>query len=478
VTTIIPSKRTTQMLSGLTCLATCLALGTAICSAQIGRAPTPIRPKSAPYSFPLTATTQRVPGPAGKPITVVNFGVVPLGLVSVQTVSVNVAAANPIVNIDIKDNNGADPSPLFKSEKNTSDDPCSAKAPAESNPAGTCTIAVGFSPADDHASVTATLTIEFLNGVPETFNLNGTGGSSACIPPKHTFLPLNVGFKEAELYPILPKSTPDKLAQAIYKDFGDPIRKTVVNCFYSTNGLFSYFNQFQSIYSAASGSTTLNAQLGSLNFTNGMQVTVGTNPQVGPTTSTSTTTSSSALAASVPTLSATAAAQAAQNVLSGGTIFGYDLFPLLYHQSNGLVTLSAVGREGVDIQKFNNMSITATNPSSHTFVGLQGYLQYNSSNNAANSTDPAGSIFVGGSYGYSLMNHSYSVENGFGGRVNSQIAQLSAGILINGVVRLAAYRGFGPSQRYIDSTTMAQKTVNNFQTWSVAIAYQSSGKSK
>jgi hypothetical protein len=95
-------------------------------------------------------------------------------------------------------------------------------------------------------------------------------------------------------------------------------------------------------------------------------------------------------------------------------------------------------------------------------VGLEGYFQLTSSNNAANSTDPAGSIFLGGSYGYSLMNHSYSVQNGFGGRVNSQIAQVSAGILLKGVARIAVYRGFGPSQQYIDSTSMVQKTANNF----------------
>jgi hypothetical protein len=62
--------------------------------------------------------------------------------------------------------------------------------------------------------------------------------------------------------------------------------------------------------------------------------------------------------------------------------------------------------------------------------------------------------------------------------VNNQIAQVSAGILINGVVKIAASRAFGPSQTYIDSTSMAQKTINNFQTWSIAIAYQSSGAGK
>jgi hypothetical protein len=40
------------------------------------------------------------------------------------------------------------------------------------------------------------------------------------------------------------------------------------------------------------------------------------------------------------------------------------------------------------------------------------------------------------------------------------------------------YRGFGPSQRYSSSSTMATTTVNDFNKWSVAIAYQSSGSGK
>jgi hypothetical protein len=76
------------------------------------------------------------------------------------------------------------------------------------------------------------------------------------------------------------------------------------------------------------------------------------------------------------------------------------------------------------------------------------------------------------------MNHSYSVQNGFGGRVNTQLAQVSAGVLLNGVVKIAVSRGFGPSQVFTDSTSMAQRKVNNFQSWSVAIAYQSSSNGK
>ena len=448
----------------LALLAACFAFTIVTCGAQTGRVPTPMRSRvtTAPPS------PQSVALPAGG--TKVDFGSVALGAVALFKFTITIPAGSTVKSVDIKDpNSGADPSPEYKYEYGNA-----TGAPCDPSTVATCTILlVGFMPSDDHTIVDATVTVTFADATTQTATLTGRGAAAGCLTPKYDWLPLNRGLRPGDRFPQPPTGISISLANLLYKDFGDPLKKLVINCFYQTNGLASYLNQFQSIYNAASGATTVNAALGSLNFVNGMQVTVGTNPQVGPSGSTS-----GSPVSGVPTLAATAAAQAAQNVLSNGTIYGSDLFPLYFHQSNGLATLTAEVKEGVDLQKFNNTSITATNPSTHTFVGLEGYLQYNSSNNAPNSTAPAGSIFLGGKYGYSLMNHSYSIQNGFGGRVNSQIGQVSAGILINGVVKIAAYRGFGPSQSYIDSTSMVRTTVNNFKTWSIAIAYQKAGAAK
>jgi hypothetical protein len=488
-----------QKLIRIVGLAVLLAFTTIVSTAQIGRVPHPARQAAAPPSYQAkvppspdhAAEVQKAYAlqasfdgskPAGScDGATIEFGSVAQGIIGLRTCTISVAVKNPIVNIDIKDSNGADPSPLFKSEKRKEDAPCSSAAPAKNDPNGDCTLLIGFSPTEK-SDVTGTMTVQFLDGTSKTSTFKATGMATAsCLAPTHAWLPLNNGFDQGDLYPLLMPNISDNLAQtvvAIYKDFGDPIRTSVINCFYSTDGLSSYFNQLQSIYNSASGSTTVNAQIGSLNFLNGMQVTVGTNPQIAPSNTTSTTPTTGAIVGGVPTLSSTAASQAAQNVLYGGTLFGSGIFPLLLKQSSGLIYLAAQAKEGVDIQKFNNNSITLSNPSTHTFVGFQGYLQYSSSNTAANSNDPAGTVFLSAMYGYSLMNHSYSVQNGFGGRVNSQIAQVGAGILINGVARIVVYRGFGPSQRYTDSTTMATTSVNDFNKWSVGIAYQSSGSGK
>jgi hypothetical protein len=495
MTTFVTQTRKAQKLNTIVGVALCLVCITAVSQAQIGRVPHPGRQTAASASAPVAsmekspedkklyaAALEKFSGakpPNSCNSETIDFGSVPQGTISLRICTITVTGGNPIVSISVKDNNGANPSPLFKIEKSQSQKACDATAPAKDDVAGTCSILIGFLPADKSSKVTGTMTIQFLDNTSISSTFNGTGTAAAsCLSPTHAWLPLNSGFQEGDLYPLLPANIPKELALAVYKDFGDPIRESVINCFYSTNGLSSYFNQLQSIYNSASGSTTVTANIGSLNFLNGMQITVGTNPQIASSNTTSTMPASVTTTVGVPTLSSTAAAQAAQNILNGGTLFGSDLFPLLSKQSTGLIYLAAQAKEGVDIQKFNNNSITLSNPSTHTFLGLQGYLQYSSSNTAANSTDSAGSIFLSAMYGYSLMNHSYSVQNGFGGRVNSQIGQVGAGILISGVAKIAVYRGFGPSQRYTDSSTMATSSVNDFNKWSVAIAYQSSGSGK
>jgi hypothetical protein len=500
----------------------------------------------------------------------IDFGSVPYGRVGFYAIKIK---STKDLNVDIKDSNGADPSPQYKyvieekCDTSGSDTKPSDRPPSETKASGAdetkCATAyqvvvIGFMPADDHSILGATVQITDATAAaqtqandlakakestgspqksseekkdpiaqfPMTYTTTGRGSSAACLSAESSFFPLNRDVKKFDTnrstvinagdyrengeltkkakkdylkkngdYPALPPDVPQKAAFQLLKYFGEPLRKLLVNCFYQTNSLFSDFNQFQSIFNSASGSTTLNAQLGSLNFINGWQLNVGTNPQVGARSSSSNGTTSSVsmlrfspssddnplatTLSNIPTLSAASTAQATQNILNGGTVFGKALYPVFLKGSTyTLSTLSLAINEGIDFQKFNNTSTTSTNPSTHTFVGVETYFQFTSANDTQNSSDPAGSIFFGGRYGYSLMNHSYSVQNGFGGRVNSQIAQVGAGILLKNVVSIAAYRGFGPSQVYIDSTNMAQKAINNFQAWSVAIAYQKSSSSK
>lgn len=253
-------------------------------------------------------------------------------------------------------------------------------------------------------------------------------------------------------------------------------RDSNVNKFYNTSGAFSYFNQIKSIYNSASSAATVSADLATLNFHSGLQVIGTTNVQVGATSPTPVS------SGTLPTLAATDAGKATQDMLSGGTFVGAVSYPLISAGVGGLgspggagLIIDAVGTEGVDIQNFKSGTNTNVNaPPSHTSARIEGYLQYNSINLAAGSNSLfAGAVFVGGSYGFSYSSHDFSRDYGFGNRVSNGIGQISFGILINNVAKIVFSRAFGPSQTYIDSTTMAQTTVNNFNAWSFGITYQS-----
>jgi hypothetical protein len=260
-------------------------------------------------------------------------------------------------------------------------------------------------------------------------------------------------------------------------------RNDNINKFYDTAGQFSFFNQIKSIYNGASSSATVSADIASLNFPNAMQVTLGSNVQAGSVAAATTSTGT------VPTLSAAGAGQATQNILYGGTFVASAIYPVISIRASNIsntagnfgAVLFLSAREGVDIQNFKaGTSVNVNSPPSHTDAGLQGYIQYNSINtkggNGSDAKDFKGALFFGGSYGYDHMSHGYARDYGFGDNVSNGIGQISFGVLVNGVARITVSKAFGPSQTYIDSTSNAQKTINNFKTWSFGITYQSPSK--
>jgi hypothetical protein len=252
-----------------------------------------------------------------------------------------------------------------------------------------------------------------------------------------------------------------------------------INAFWQTNGSFVFFNQIKSIYNQASNSVTVSADMGTLNFPIGMQLNIGTNIQAGsvPPTPVSTGT--------VPTLAPTAAAQAAQNMLYGGTIFASAAYPLIAVGGNRINSagnwggmVDVAGREGVDIQSFKSGTSTgATSPSSHTSLQVEGYVQMNSTNlPTVGGGNFAGALFAGGSYGYSYTSQQYVRNYGIA-HAGNPLGQVAAGIIINGVAKLAFSKAFGPSQTFFDGTVTPTPTVptkvNNFRAWSFELSYQS-----
>lgn len=301
--------------------------------------------------------------------------------------------------------------------------------------------------------------------VPVTVTVKDAAGSSTTAT-----LVLILVDKHCWLLPLLARC-----AGSGFSDKTRSARESNVNSFYNTSGAFSFFNQIKSIYNGASSAATVSTDAATLNFHSGLQLVATTNVQVGASSPTPVS------PGTLPTLAATDAGKAAQDMLYGGTFVGAVLYPLVNAGVGGLssaghagLTIDLIGKEGVDIQNFKSGTNTNVNaPPSHTSAGIEGYLQYNSINLAPGSSLFAGAVFVGGSYGYSYSSHDFARDYGFGNRVSSGLGEISVGILINNVAKIVVSRAFGPSQTYIDSTTMAQKTVNSFSAWSFGITYQS-----
>jgi hypothetical protein len=274
-----------------------------------------------------------------------------------------------------------------------------------------------------------------------------------------------------------------------------------VNQFYQMNGSYSFFNQIKSVYNGAAGSATVAADLGTLNLSNAVQVTVTTNAQTGSFTTTSSPATGAGAAAALspnpaaeavtssvvfPTLTANGAAQATQNIIYGGTFLVSEVYPLFAAGSSrwgapgGLgLLIDGIAREGADIQNFKSgTNVNVTSPPFHASGQIEGYLQFNSINLLPQSQNFAGSVFLGGAYGYNYMSHGYARDYGFGNSPSNGVGQFSLGILLNGVAKITVSRAFGPSQTYVNSATGIQTTVNNFKAWSFSVSYQSGSHSK
>jgi hypothetical protein len=348
--------------------------------------------------------------------------------------------------------------------------------------AANCYLSIGFGPLTA-VETTALMVVTVAGPGGSVFNdtLDGIGTqpspTAKCQPPNAYWFPASHGYSSPNDFAGVPdRGTGEKLYRLL--GVGQKIRSAEINCYYATNDTVSFFNQIQSVYNGASTSASVSADLASLNFLDGMQMTLGTNIQAGPGAA-----PTAVAKGTTPTLSATSAAQAAQNMLYGGTIFASGMLPVYAYSdaSPGGTTLMVdfAAKEGVDIQNFTSGTSTSlTSPPSHFTFKVEGYLEYNSTNLNAATNGIAGSVFVAGSYGYSYTSHGYARDYGIATGVNNGIGQVSAGVNASGVAKIAISRGFGPNQTYFDSATSGQTpapppvTVNNFKTWSFGITYQ------
>lgn len=435
---------------------------------------------------PTRPTSALGQGPAPTVAPTHLFGSVPqvllFGSVALKTVAFGYykihLGKDQTVAVEVGQNNG------FRGEP---DAVCNKKHPAME-----CLIIFGFYPTSP-GPVDETATVTPGNSPAISIALSGTGvnppaaisatsgvaSTSNCSVPSRVLFPTSGS-------PVLPAGTEfpsgsERIARRVLKDFGPEAwadtTEALINCYYSTDGQLAFFTQVKSIYNAMSASTTVTADIGSYNFDNGMRLTLGTNIQAGPSGNSN---SASMPTTSLPTLSATESAQAAQNLFFGGNIYIYDQLPAVTKKDNPFSRWhfddDILFREGVDVQNFNAKSTSATSPTTHFNAFDEAYWQYDANPSAPGQPVPL-AIFLGGQYGYAYTAHRYAEDYGFVHKENAQVGDLSGGIVVTGQFVISVLREFGPSQAYLDSASGNRTVVNNFKSWSFGIQYQSKGLS-
>ena len=289
--------------------------------------------------------------------------------------------------------------------------------------------------------------------------------------PQQQFFPLN-------RHPAVPDD-PYGLGQKLEADFG--IMLDVSNAFWSQEASLSYLNQTQYFFNTGSSSSTLKADVASMVFPGGTQLTLATNISVGTSNSTPKSGAQTAVfartgatAASPPSMTSDQATQAAQNLVDGGNLLLRASWPLYWYEPKYLnfeVSSLVVGRDGLDIPNFNGANTVATDPINHFNISNEWYLQFDALP-AKQGGDSQGSVFLDAKYGFDYVSTEFAHQAGFVHNWNKGfLGQITGGLVFSGKLDIVASRNFGPDQTWTDSTSGATVTKNNFRSWSVGVKY-------
>jgi len=279
-------------------------------------------------------------------------------------------------------------------------------------------------------------------------NVSGTA-SSTCIPTKSALLPLNLG----------------------------GVTNAQINCFYGTSSNLAFTTQAQYLYNPGSNANTVNADLTSLQFPGGFQLTLAAAAKANSDSGTDTTASSAGAkspraiakpfdnSSSSPTSSSLS--QDIQTLTQGGNFAIKGVWPILNLRGKGMQLVSvAAPKLGFDVNGLGQTTPTGAtdvnlNLSSETYAQLDAIP-------AKDDGESPGSVFFDYRGGWEHVSSQFASNSGLNGENSFALQQLSLGFVINGLIRLGAQRYFGPEQAYVNSSG-STATMNNFGKWQLSI---------
>jgi hypothetical protein len=253
------------------------------------------------------------------------------------------------------------------------------------------------------------------------------------------------------------------------------VTSATINCYYNATSNLAFGTEAQYLYNPGASANTVSGNLASLQFPGGVQLTFAGNASTGSCENVTTNSINSGTAPSTSTCgsstggtSTTSLQQDVQTVTQGGTFALKGLWPIVNKRGKGMQLMSVVApKMGFDIDGISGQS-TATgatdvneNLSSETYFQLDAIP-------ANDGDDSPGSIFVDYRGGWEHVSSEFTKAAGLKSGNSFGLQQISAGLVINGFLRISAQRYFGPEQAYVNSSGSAV-TVNNFKNWQLVV---------
>jgi hypothetical protein len=262
-----------------------------------------------------------------------------------------------------------------------------------------------------------------------------------------------------------------------------------INCYYNTTNNLAFATEAQYLYNPGGSANTISGSLASLQFPGGFQLTLAGNANTGSCSSAATNTSSSGAqpvanvtnstcGSSASGSSTSSLQQDVQTLTQGGNFALKGFWPIVNARGKGMQLMSVVApKMGFEISGLTGQS-TATgatnvngNLSSETYFQLDAIP-------ASDGGESPGSIFLDYRGGLEHVSSTFATSAGLKSGDSFGLQQFSAGLVINGFLRISAQRYFGPEQAYINSSG-GTATVNNFKNWQLAVQIvPSNGKAK
>jgi len=260
-----------------------------------------------------------------------------------------------------------------------------------------------------------------------------------------------------------------------------------IYCFYTSNYAdrnYSLLNQVKYTYNPAESANFINADLASLLFSGGVQLTLAGNA-ISSTCNTSTTTASTSGTTCGNTSSTTASAsnqpslqQDIESLTQGGNFLLRADWPWLNYMNGPIQAIAmANARIGATVSGLGQ-NTPAGASSANEYYSNEAFLQVDALPQHQGDAESAGAVYVDYRVGIDHIPQTFAENAGLQGN-SFLLQQIDIGLVFSGKLRIAAERYFGPEQIYTTTANQPVKT-NNFSTWqlSIQLAPPSTAKSK